>query len=128
MVSEHHKSKTSIPEEDIIRIAIDLVDTLAFLHASVPPLLHRNIRPSGVIRTSFGAFKFLGFMSAALSTVSEQSYNIHQRVKLDMECYTDPKYRSPEMTKRHDCSGRETTMYTTESGTAGLKTCGRYIT
>ncbi|KAG8953514.1 hypothetical protein FRC04_002356 [Tulasnella sp. 424] len=115
IVADHRRNRTMIAEEEIIRIAIDLVDTLAFLHASTPPLLHRNIRPSSIIRTSFGAFKLSSFLSAAFPMAPNSSWEVDQLLKLDMGCYTDPKYRSPEMTERHDYRRRDVISCTAES-------------
>lgn len=114
MLAEHRRDGTMIAEGDVIRIAIDLVDALTFLHGCQPPLLHRNIRPSSVIQTSSGVFKFSSFMSAGFPKVLDLLAD--HLVAEDLECYTDPRYRSPEMIGEETQLGRNPSECTAESG------------
>ncbi|KAG8953515.1 hypothetical protein FRC04_002357 [Tulasnella sp. 424] len=114
MLAEHRRDGTMIAEGDVIRIAIDLVDALTFLHGCQPPLLHRNIRPSSVIQTSSGVFKFSSFLSAGFRKASNLLAD--HLVAEDLECYTDPRYHSPEMIGEETQLGRSPGECTAESG------------
>lgn len=114
MLAEHRRDGTMIAEGDVIRIAIDLVDALTFLHGCQPQLLHRNIRPSSVIQTSSGVFKFSSFLSAGFRKASTPLAD--HLVAEDLECYTDPRYHSPEMIGKETQLGRSLGECTAESG------------
>ncbi|KAG8962876.1 hypothetical protein FRC05_005084 [Tulasnella sp. 425] len=99
LLEEHHRLGTHIPEERVLRIGIDVVDAVTFLHRLRPPLLHRDIRLSSVVETVSGSFKLVSFISAAFPLAYGFSQDQLSAVYEDLECFTDRDCRSPEMTE-----------------------------
>lgn len=99
ILEEHRRLGTHIPEERVLRIGIDVVDAVAFLHQLRPPLLHRDIRLSSVVETLAGSFKLFSFIGAAFPLAYGFSQDQLSAVYEDLECFTNRDCRSPEMTE-----------------------------
>lgn len=99
LLEEHRRLGTRIPEETALRIGSNVVDAVAFLHRSRPPLLHRDICLSNVVESASGNFKLTGFISAAFPSAFGFPLDQLQAVYHDLDCFTDPDCRSPEMTE-----------------------------
>jgi hypothetical protein len=48
-------------EEDVVRLLRDASDVLGYLHGRAPPVFHRDVKPSNVIRRPDGSFAFVDF-------------------------------------------------------------------
>ncbi|KAG9044050.1 hypothetical protein FS837_008844 [Tulasnella sp. UAMH 9824] len=96
-IQEQKTSGRRIPEEKIIRIAINVVDAVALLHSSEPPLIHRNITPRNIIETTSEVFKLSSFISAAFAPPRRFRTPELLPLREDLACFTEPVYRSPEM-------------------------------
>ncbi|KAG8915052.1 hypothetical protein FRC00_008390, partial [Tulasnella sp. 408] len=97
-IQEQRTSGRRIPEEKILRIAINVVDMVALLHSSEPPLIHRNITPRNITETTSEVFKLSSFISAAFAPPRRFRTPELLLLREDLACFTEPRYRSPEMT------------------------------
>lgn len=50
-----------LPEADALRIGAEMCDALAYLHARVPPIVHRDIKPGNIKITSTGHATLVDF-------------------------------------------------------------------
>jgi tRNA A-37 threonylcarbamoyl transferase component Bud32 len=57
------KRHAPLTQDDIARFLADAASVLAYLHARVPPIIHRDIKPGNVIRRADGSFAFVDFGS-----------------------------------------------------------------
>ncbi|KAG8914601.1 hypothetical protein FRC00_012155 [Tulasnella sp. 408] len=96
-IQEQKTSGRPLPEEKIMRIAINIVDMVALLHSSEPPLIHRNITPRNIIETTSGVFKLSSFISVAFAPPRRFRTSELLPLREDLACFTAPMYRSPEM-------------------------------
>ncbi len=46
------ESAEALPEERVLRWAVQICDALAYLHSKTPPIIHRNIKPKNIILES----------------------------------------------------------------------------
>ncbi len=61
LVEEARRKSAFVPEEDVLRWAIQLCDALSYLHDQDPPVLHRDIKPSNIKLTPRGVVKLVDF-------------------------------------------------------------------
>ncbi len=47
------ETEGALPEDKVIRYTLQLCETLSKLHSSVPPIIHRDIKPTNIIITPF---------------------------------------------------------------------------
>ncbi|MBU6454153.1 MAG: serine/threonine protein kinase [Cyanobacteria bacterium REEB67] len=52
------------PEQQAVRIAIELCDILIYMHGSSPPIIHGDVTPENIIVTTNGAVKLIDFTVA----------------------------------------------------------------
>ncbi|KAG8911009.1 hypothetical protein FRC01_005984, partial [Tulasnella sp. 417] len=97
LIQEQNITGYRIPEEKIMRIAINVVDIVALLHSSNPPLIHRNITPRNIIETTSGVFKLSSFLSVAFAPRRRFRTSELLPLREDLACFTATMYRSPEM-------------------------------
>jgi serine/threonine protein kinase len=55
------QSNTFLSEEDVLSWANQLADALAYLHSQIPPLVHRDVKPSNLKITPTGLLKLVDF-------------------------------------------------------------------
>ncbi|KIO25940.1 hypothetical protein M407DRAFT_236173, partial [Tulasnella calospora MUT 4182] len=92
------KQKGTICEGDLLELLLPVCEAVAFLHTFRPPLLHRNIRPSNVILTSDNTLKLSGFLGIAFELPpGKMSAEDKRAIIEDLACYTEPRYRAPEV-------------------------------
>jgi len=50
-----------LPEDEVIDVALQICDTLAYLHSLSPPVIYRDLKPSNVMLTARGQVKLIDF-------------------------------------------------------------------
>src|SRR6478672_379391 len=71
-LSEMVKRDGAFPVDDVVRWAIELLDTLDYLHSQDPPIIHRDIKPGNLKLTSRGNIVLLDFGLAKETTGNTQ--------------------------------------------------------
>ena len=61
LLMEARRSKTFLPEKDVLSWAEQLANALAFLHVQDPPIVHRDIKPSNLKLMPNGLIKLVDF-------------------------------------------------------------------
>jgi serine/threonine-protein kinase len=61
LLLEARRSKTFLPEKDVLAWAEQLANALAFLHVQDPPIVHRDIKPSNLKLMPNGLIKLVDF-------------------------------------------------------------------
>ena len=51
----------SLPEGEVIDVALQILDTLEYLHNLEPPVIYRDLKPSNVMLTPYGQVKLIDF-------------------------------------------------------------------
>jgi len=60
-IASLRKRGVTLDERDVRRFLRDASDALDYLHGRAPPLIHRDIKPTNVIRRADGSFAFVDF-------------------------------------------------------------------
>eukprot|EP00041_Stephanoeca_diplocostata_P023383 m.573243 g.573243 ORF g.573243 m.573243 type:complete len:559 (+) comp22278_c0_seq2:177-1853(+) len=91
------RMKSKPQEKEILKIFRAVVKALAELHHNDPPIVHRDIKPENVLIVD-GEFKLCDFGSATTKSVvpGEGSRSMND-VEEDIQKFTTPQYRAPEM-------------------------------
>ncbi|KAG8919750.1 hypothetical protein FRC01_001137 [Tulasnella sp. 417] len=97
-LSQHRKQNGTISEQELLELLLPICEAIAFLHTFRPPLLHRNIRLSNVVQTSGSTLKLSGFLGIAFELPPGKMTAEDKRAIIeDLACYTEPRYRAPEV-------------------------------
>ncbi|MDO4383093.1 MAG: serine/threonine-protein kinase [Eubacteriales bacterium] len=81
------KQKGTLSEEEVFAILLPLCDTLGKLHRLNPPVVHRDLKLSNIIRTDSGAIYIVDFDTAR---------NYEPGLEQDTELLGTKEYASPE--------------------------------
>jgi len=60
-MQEARRNKTFLPENEVLRWAVQIADALNYLHNQEPPIIHRDIKPSNIKLTPSGLVKLVDF-------------------------------------------------------------------
>jgi serine/threonine protein kinase len=55
-----------LPEDDVVELALQVLDTLEYLHNLEPPVIYRDLKPSNLMLTASGQVKLIDFGIARL--------------------------------------------------------------
>jgi len=60
-MQDARRNKTFLPENEVLRWAVQIADSLNYLHNQEPPIIHRDIKPSNIKITPSGLVKLVDF-------------------------------------------------------------------
>jgi len=75
---EARHDKIFLPESEVLRWAVQLADTLSYLHQQDPPIIHRDIKPSNLKITPSGVIKLVDFGLVKILAPDEVTITIIQ--------------------------------------------------
>jgi serine/threonine-protein kinase len=78
LMTEAQQKNTFLPERDVLSWAVQLADTLMFMHSQNPPILHRDIKPSNLKLTPSGLVKLVDFGLVKILASTEMTITILQ--------------------------------------------------
>jgi serine/threonine-protein kinase len=61
LIQNARRTKTFLPEPDVLNWAAQIADALTYLHNQEPPIIHRDIKPSNLKLTPSGLIKLVDF-------------------------------------------------------------------
>jgi serine/threonine protein kinase len=61
-----HDAGGNLPEQQVVEIALQICDTLQYLHNLEPPVIYRDLKPSNVMLATYGQVKLIDFGIARL--------------------------------------------------------------
>ena len=61
-----HEAGGNLPEQQVVEIALQICDTLQYLHNLEPPVIYRDLKPSNVMLATYGQVKLIDFGIARL--------------------------------------------------------------
>jgi len=85
--AEHQAPTAPFPLLDVLNLAIQLADVLAFLHAQSPPIIFRDVKPANIMLTEDGTVKLIDFGIAR---------RFQEGAAKDTLLYGSPGYSPPE--------------------------------
>jgi len=78
LLLEARRSKTFLPEKEVLSWAEQLANALSFLHAQEPPIVHRDIKPSNLKLMPHGLLKLVDFGLVKILAPEEVTITIIQ--------------------------------------------------
>lgn len=77
-MQEARRSKTFLPEKEVLGWAAQIADALEYLHQQDPPIIHRDIKPSNIKTTPAGLVKLVDFGLVKIMAPDEVTITIIQ--------------------------------------------------
>ena len=78
LMAEAQQKNTFLPEREVLSWAVQLADTLMFMHSQNPPILHRDIKPSNLKLTPSSLVKLVDFGLVKILASTEMTITILQ--------------------------------------------------
>jgi serine/threonine protein kinase len=107
-----HDSGGKLPEQEAIEIALQICDTLNYLHNLEPPVIYRDLKPSNVMLATYGQVKLIDFGIARLfqpqtnaTMIGTQGYAPPEQYRGKAEVRSD--LYALAATMHHALSGRD---------------------
>ena len=101
-----------LPEHDVIELALQVLDTLEYLHNLEPPVIYRDLKPSNLMITASGQVKLIDFGIARLfqplsnaTMIGTQGYAPPEQYRGKVEFRSD--LYALGATMHHALSGRD---------------------
>ncbi|KAF7302472.1 Protein kinase domain-containing protein [Mycena chlorophos] len=94
----NRRLRERLTEAEILQIFVDVLEGVAYMHNSRPPLLHRDLKVENILQSSATSFKLCDFGSA--TTVAARPPASMQEIRAleaDLNRHTTLQYRAPEM-------------------------------
>ncbi|KAF7307523.1 Protein kinase domain-containing protein [Mycena indigotica] len=94
----NRRLRERLTEAEILQIFVDVLEGVAYMHNSRPPLLHRDLKVENILQSSATSFKLCDFGSA--TTVAQRPPANTQEIRAleaDLNRHTTLQYRAPEM-------------------------------
>ncbi|KAJ7053987.1 hypothetical protein C8F01DRAFT_1064455 [Mycena amicta] len=94
----NRRLRERLTEAEILQIFVDVLEGVAYMHNSRPPLLHRDLKVENILQSSATSFKLCDFGSA--TTVAARPPATVQEIRAleaDLNRHTTLQYRAPEM-------------------------------
>nr|CAB3219598.1 AP2-associated protein kinase 1-like [Phallusia mammillata] len=84
-------------QTEVLKIFCDVIEAVASLHHSNPPIIHRDLKVENVLLHDSGNYVLCDFGSATTEVMCPKDQATRQRIEDDVTKYTTLSYRSPEM-------------------------------
>src|SRR5271156_2689311 len=101
-----------LPEHDVVELALQVLDTLEYLHNPEPPVIYRDLKPSNLMLTASGQVKLIDFGIARLfqplsnaTMIGTQGYAPPEQYRGKVEFRSD--LYALGATMHHALSGRD---------------------
>lgn len=78
LMQEAKRNKTFLPENEVLRWAVQIADALNYMHHQVPPIIHRDIKPSNIKITPSGLVKLVDFGLVKIMAPDEVTITVIQ--------------------------------------------------
>ncbi len=78
LISKAESANKFLPENEVLKWAVQIADALSYLHGQNPPILHRDIKPSNIKLTPTGLVKMVDFGLVKLLAPGEVTITILQ--------------------------------------------------
>lgn len=109
------RSEGAIPQEEAVNIALQMCETLEYLHSLDPPVIFRDIKPDNIILRPDGTCVLIDFGAAREYKETKEEENIGDTICLGTRGYAPPEqYKGAGMgqtDKRSDIYALGATMY-----------------
>ena len=77
-MQEAKRNKNFLPEKEVLNWAMQIADSLSYLHQQTPPIIHRDIKPSNVKITPSGLIKLVDFGLVKIMAPDEVTITVIQ--------------------------------------------------
>jgi serine/threonine-protein kinase len=78
LMQDARRNKTFLPENEVLRWAVQIADALDYLHHQDPPIIHRDIKPSNIKITPSGLVKLVDFGLVKIMAPDEVTITVIQ--------------------------------------------------
>ena len=95
----------ALNETAVAELAVQMCDILEYMHAEVPPIVHRDFTPENIILQSDGKLKLIDF------SIAKQATEVSSGECAGKHAYTPPEQFRSEETTRTDIYALGATLY-----------------
>ncbi|EEB05629.1 NAK protein kinase Ppk30 [Schizosaccharomyces japonicus yFS275] len=97
--------QSRLTEAEVLKILHDVCSGVAAMHYLTPPLIHRDLKIENVLLVRPNVYKLCDFGSACEPIRIPSTLEGRRRLEININMYTTPQYRCPEMLDFNRCAG-----------------------